>query len=237
MKRDCRYDAAVTTARVRYTLKADPHSSHSVMLRWLGDGHGRRLLDVGAADGLLARELAARGWRVTGIEGDPALAETGAAACEAMLVADLDREVPALAGGFDAIVYGDVLEHLRDPARVLTDLNRALAPAAPIIVSVPNVAHLWMRVSLAAGRFEYAERGILDRTHLRFFTRRSLLALLAGAGLRVERMTATPVPLYQVAPPRLHGRALAAVHRASAAAARVLPRLLGYQFVVLARRA
>ena len=49
------------TARVRYTLKADPHSSHSVMLRWLGDGHGRRLLDVGAADGLLARELTARG--------------------------------------------------------------------------------------------------------------------------------------------------------------------------------
>src|SRR6185503_20075849 len=89
----CRYDAAVTTARLRYTLKADPHSSHSVMLRWLGDGHGRRLLDVGAADGLLARELAARGWRVTGIEGDPTLARAGAAACDAMLVADLDREV------------------------------------------------------------------------------------------------------------------------------------------------
>jgi 2-polyprenyl-3-methyl-5-hydroxy-6-metoxy-1,4-benzoquinol methylase len=226
----------VTTARVRYTLKADPHSSHSVMLRWLGEGHGRRLLDVGAADGLLARELTARGWRVTGIEADPALAKAGADTCETMLVADLDRETPALDGGFDAIVYGDVLEHLREPARVLTELGRALAPAAPVIVSVPNVAHLWMRLSLAAGRFEYAERGILDRTHLRFFTRRSLLALLASVGLRVERMTATPVPLYQVAPPRLHGRALAAVHGASAAAARALPRLLGYQFVALARR-
>ena len=225
----------MTTARVRYTLKADPHSSHSVMLRWLGDGHGRRLLDVGAADGLLARELTARGWRVTGIEADPAVAKAGADACERMLVTDLDRETPPLGDGFDAIVYGDVLEHLREPARVLTDLNRALAPAAPIVVSVPNVAHLWMRLSLAAGRFEYGERGILDRTHLRFFTRRSLMALLAGAGLRVERITTTPVPLYQMVPPRLHGRALAAVHGASAAAARALPRLLGYQFVVLAR--
>ncbi|HTO12028.1 MAG TPA: class I SAM-dependent methyltransferase [Candidatus Binatia bacterium] len=220
-----------------YTLKADPHSSHSVILRWLGDGHGRRLLDVGAADGLLSRALSARGWRVTGIEADPARAKAGADACEAMHVADLDHEIPALDGRFDAAVYGDVLEHLRDPARVLLELNRALAPSAPAIVSVPNVAHLWMRLSLAAGRFEYADRGILDRTHLRFFTQRSLLALLAGAGLRVERMTATPVPLYQVVPARLHGRALALVHGASAAAARTLPRLLGYQFVVLARRA
>jgi 2-polyprenyl-3-methyl-5-hydroxy-6-metoxy-1,4-benzoquinol methylase len=226
----------VATARVRYTLKADPHSSHSVMLRWLGQGHGRRLLDVGAADGLLARELSARGWRVTGIEADPAAAKIGAEACERMLVADLDRETPALDGAFDAIVYGDVLEHLREPARVLTELNRAGTPGALILVSVPNVAHLWMRLSLAAGRFEYGERGILDRTHLRFFTRRSLVTLLAQAGLRVERMTTTPVPLYQAVPPRLHGHALAALHGASAVAARVLPRLLGYQFVVLARR-
>jgi hypothetical protein len=94
-----------------------------------------------------------------------------------------------------------------------------------------------MRLSLAAGRFEYGERGILDRTHLRFFTRRSLAALLAGAGLAVVRMTATPVPLYQVVPERLHGRALAAAHALSAAASRALPRLLGYQFVVLVRPA
>src|SRR3989442_253230 len=76
-----------------------------------------------------------------------------------------------------------------------------------------------------------------DRTHLRFFTRRSLAALVTGAGLRVARMTATPVPLYQVVPPRWHGRALAAVHALSAGTARVLPRLFAYQFVVLAKRA
>jgi hypothetical protein len=98
------------------------------------------------------------------------------------------------------------------------------------------VAHLWVRLSLLAGRFDYAERGILDRTHLRFFTRRTLDALLAGAGLGVVRRAATPVPLYQVVPPRWHGGALAAVHALSAGAARALPRVLGYQFVVLARR-
>jgi 2-polyprenyl-3-methyl-5-hydroxy-6-metoxy-1,4-benzoquinol methylase len=195
------------------------------------------VLDVGAAQGLLSRELTARGWRVTAIEGDGEAAAAGAAACERMIVADLDRGVPPLEGAFDAIVCGDVLEHLREPTPVLAALTRQLAPGGDVVVSVPNIAHLWVRLSLAAGRFEYAERGILDRTHLRFFTRRSLGALLAGAGLRVVRLTATPAPLYQVTPARLHGRALAAVHGLSAAAARALPRLLGYQFVVLARPA
>lgn len=226
------------TATPRYTLKADPYSSHSVILGWLAEGRGRRLLDVGAADGLLSRHLTERGWKVTGIEADQKMAAAGAAHCERMLVADLNRGVPLLDGEFDAIVCGDVLEHLADPAAALAALVRALATGGgDVIVSVPNVAHLWMRLSLMAGRFDYADRGILDRTHLRFFTHRTLSAFLAGAGLSVVRRTATPVPLYQVVPPRWHGGALAAVHALSAAAARALPRVLGYQFVVQARRA
>jgi 2-polyprenyl-3-methyl-5-hydroxy-6-metoxy-1,4-benzoquinol methylase len=226
----------VGMAPSRYTLKTDPHSSHSVILSWLGEGRGRRLLDVGAADGLLSRHLTARGWKVTAIEADPALAAAGAAHCERMLVADLNRGVPALDGDFDVILCADVLEHLADPAAVLGALLRALATGGDVVVSVPNVAHLWVRLLLLAGRFDYADRGILDRTHLRFFTARSLSALLAGAGLVPYRRVATPVPLYQVVPPRWHGRALAAVHALSAAAARGLPRLLGYQLVICARR-
>jgi hypothetical protein len=84
------------------------------------------------------------------------------------------------------------------------------------------------------GRFDYFDRGILDRTHLRFFTERSLQQLLAAAGLVVVRRTATAVPIYHVVPPRWHGHALAAVHEVSAALSRALPRLLGYQFVVVA---
>jgi 2-polyprenyl-3-methyl-5-hydroxy-6-metoxy-1,4-benzoquinol methylase len=220
----------------RYTLKADPYSSHSVILAWLAEGRGRRLLDVGAADGLLSRHLSERGFKVTGLEADPALAAAGAAHCERMVIADLDRGVPALDGDFDVIVCGDVLEHLSDPARTLAALVELLVAGGQVVISVPNVAHLWVRLSLLAGRFDYAERGILDRTHLRFFTRRSLDALIAGAGLHAVRRVATPVPLYQAVPPRWHGRPLAAVHALGAVAARALPRLLGYQFVVLARR-
>lgn len=226
---------AVSIAR-RYTLKPDPHSSHSVILDWLGEGHGRRLLDVGAADALLSRHLADAGWRVTGIEADPDLAAAGRAYCERMVVADLDRELPELGAAFDAIVYGDVLEHLVDPLRTLQGLNRWLAPRGRVVVSVPNVAHLLVRLSLLAGRFDYFDRGILDRTHLRFFTERSLRRLLGAAGLVPVRRTATALPLYQVTPAWWHGRMLAGVHEVSAGFSRLFPRLLGYQLVVVAER-
>jgi len=220
----------------RYTLKPDPHSSHSVMLAWLGEGHGRRLLDVGAADALLSRHLTEAGWRVTGIESDPALAEAGRAYRERMVVSDLDRDLPDFDTSFDAIVYGDVLEHLVDPLRTVRGLNRWLSPGGRVVVSVPNVAHLLIRLSLLVGRFDYFDRGILDRTHLRFFTDRSLRRLLGAAGLVIVRRTATAVPLYQVTPVAWHGRVLAAVHAVSAAFSRMFPRLLAYQFVVAAER-
>ena len=228
-------DGAVSMASRRYVLKPDPHSSHSVILRWLGDGRGRRLLDVGAADGLLSRQLTARGWRVTAIEGDPALAQAGAAHCERMITVNLGRWVPDPGGPFDVIVYADVLEHLADPLRVLVELNHSLRDDGSIVISVPNIAHFYIRLLLLFGRFDYIDRGILDHTHLRFFTERSLLAMLADAGLSVSRFTATPAPLYQVLPARWHKRWLAATHAINAVIARNARRLMGYQFIVQAR--
>lgn len=224
-----------TASPQTYRLKPDPYSSHSVVLRWLAQGNGRRLLDVGASDGFLSRHLTERGWKVTAIERDPAAAEAGRANCEVMVVADLDRELPVLEGAFDVIVYGDVLEHLADPLRVLLGLNRVLAPDGEVVISIPNVAHLWIRLCLLVGRFDYLDRGILDSSHLRFFTDRSLAALLREARLTTLRRTVTPAPLYQAVPARWHGRMLAVLHAINAWTARRLPRLLAYQFVVLAR--
>jgi 2-polyprenyl-3-methyl-5-hydroxy-6-metoxy-1,4-benzoquinol methylase len=223
------------SATRRYVLKPDPHSSHSVILKWLGEGRGRRILDVGAADGIVSRRLTERGWRVTGVEGDAALAQAGARWCERMLTANLNREIPEVVGPFDAILYGDVLEHLVDPLRVLVELDRALVPDGFVVISVPNIAHLYIRLLLLVGRFDYIDRGILDDSHLRFFTQRSLRALLADAGLTVERFTATPAPLYQILPASWHKRWVGATHAVNAVVARGLPRLLGYQFLVLAR--
>jgi 2-polyprenyl-3-methyl-5-hydroxy-6-metoxy-1,4-benzoquinol methylase len=218
-----------------YELKSDPHSSHSVIMTRLGEGRGRRALDVGAADGFLAERLTAQGWSVTAVERDPELAARARGRCKEVVVADLDTAPPLLSDTFDAIVYGDVLEHLRDPRAALVAVDRYLAPGGTVIVSVPNVAHLWVRLSLLVGRFDYAERGILDRTHLRFFTRRTLRALLREAGLTVVELTTTPVPLPLVVPGRWHGRWLDRVHALSAGAARGWPGGLAYQFVAVCR--
>jgi SAM-dependent methyltransferase len=216
-----------------YRLKDDPYSSHSLILSRLGAGRGRRALDVGAADGFLAAELSARGWKVTALERDPAQAARAAARCEQALTVDLERQTPTLAGLYDAAVYGDVLEHLSDPLRVMRELGRHLAPGAAVIVSVPNVAHLSVRLSLLFGRFEYGDRGILDRTHLRFFTRHTFVEFLGRAGLAVRELLVTPAPLPLVVPERFHGLWLDALHRLSAGAARVWPGGLAYQFVAV----
>jgi SAM-dependent methyltransferase len=219
-----------------YQLKSDPHSSHAVILQRLGEGRGRRALDVGAADGFLAELLTRQGWQVTALERDPAQAAKARGRCHEVIVADVDSTAPRLEGVFEAIVYGDVLEHLSDPLPVLVALNRSLAAGGRVIVSVPNVAHLWVRLSLLLGRWDYGDRGILDRTHLRFFTRRSFVRFLGDAGLDLEELVATPAPLPQVVPPRFHGSVLDAVHGLSAGAAQVWKGGLGYQLIGVCRR-
>ncbi len=217
-------------------MKTDPFSSHSVILRYLPAGAGQKVLDVGAADGYLAEALVRRGFHVTCLERDPGLAAAAAGRCSRVLVADLERELPLLDGPFDVIVCGDVLEHLSDPGRVLASLRESLREDGIILVSVPNVAHLWVRLGLLFGRFEYADRGILDRGHLRFFTRRTFLRLLRDAKLVPAKLVATPVPLPLLVPERLHGRWLTALHALNAFAARCWPGPFAYQFVAMARR-
>lgn len=214
-----------------YELKEEPTSSHSVILGLAGKGGGRRLLDVGTADGFLARRLSEQGWQVTGIERDADSARQAQPHCSRVLVADLNRALPEMEGRFETILYGDVLEHLSDPEAVFQGLNRFLAPGGTVIVSMPNIAHLSVRAGLLFGRFGYTERGILDRTHLRFFTLKSFREFLRQGGIRTLETRFTPAPLELVVPERWRGPWLRAVQRAHALAARAWPGGLAYQFI------
>jgi SAM-dependent methyltransferase len=194
---------------------------------------GARTLDVGCATGYLAAELAARGHAVVGVEADPAAAARAEAVCERVVAGDVEgascrAELRAL-GPFDAIVCGDVLEHLRDPWDALAFLATLLRPGGIAAVSVPNVAHWTGRRALLRGRFPYAEHGLFDRTHLRFFTRAGARALVEGAGLRVraERFAPAPLPLQSRVP---------ALGRLEAPAARAWPELFALQVVLVCER-
>jgi SAM-dependent methyltransferase len=167
-------------------------------------GADARVLDVGCATGYLAAELSRRGCTVDGIEFDPVAAEQARAHCRAVVVGDLEAplthaEVERMLAGErpDVIVCADVLEHLRDPWAVLAWLRTLLAPGGRAVVSVPNIGHWTARRALLRGRFDYADFGLFDATHLRFFTRASATELAGRAGFDVihERFADAPLPL------------------------------------------
>lgn len=221
-------------ATERYAFKDFPHSSHRRLLALVGRTPAH-VLDVGTAGGYLGRALAAVGHTVVGVEADPAAAAVAAPAYTAMHVVDLAALGQLPEAPFDVIVAGDVLEHVADPAAALRALVAQLAPGGRVVLSVPNVAFVLVRLALLAGRWEYAPRGILDVSHLRFFTRRSLRAAVAGAGLRPLSVAGVPPPLPLVASGFVRWP-LRLVHDLAALLARVWPTLFAYQLVVEARR-
>jgi 2-polyprenyl-3-methyl-5-hydroxy-6-metoxy-1,4-benzoquinol methylase len=219
-----------------YQLKGDPYSSHSAILRLAGEGNGRRALDVGAADGYLAERLIEHGFEVVCLEGNPALAAAASAKSLTVVHADLDEPLPQLPGEFDLIICGDVLEHLKDPARVLRGLRSLLKPEGKMIISVPNIAHAWIRFQVLLGRFEYTDRGILDRTHLHFYTRSSFRRFLQQEGMEVEKLISAPVPLPLVVPRRLQGKVFNFTHSLNAITARMWSTLFAYQFIAITKK-
>lgn len=206
------------------------------MLSLIGIGEGRRALDIGCARGHLLGELENRGWKCIGIDTD----ESDVAICNAhglvALKCDITTDSHTNLGLFDLVVLADVLEHVPDPLRVLRHVYSLLNPGAQIVVSVPNVAHISTRLQLLFGRFQYVERGILDRTHLRFFTRRALIELLTDCNFDVQQMVSSAVPLEVVWPYLTRsklGRMIVAVNDR-------LPDLwsggFAYQYIVVATR-
>jgi SAM-dependent methyltransferase len=170
--------------------------SHRLMLEAVPDG--ARVLDVGCATGYLAEHLSRRGCAVVGLEADSAAAAAAEAHCERVIVGDVESvdtrgELPR---GNDVVLLGDVLEHLRDPAAVLSAMRELLGPAGAVVASIPNVGVWSARLEVMRGRFPYADSGIFDRTHLRFFTRASAHALVRDAGFDLvdEGFTRSPLP-------------------------------------------
>jgi SAM-dependent methyltransferase len=112
-------------------------------------------------------------------------AEEASLRAERVIVGDVEElDLEAELGGerFDAILFADVLEHLRDPAAVLRRVRPFVADGGAVVASIPNVAHASVRLSLLAGSFRYREQGLLDESHLRFFTREGVQDLFEGSG-------------------------------------------------------
>jgi glycosyltransferase involved in cell wall biosynthesis len=211
-----------------YGLKLGYASSHTYAIDAVPDG--ARVLDLGAGPGGVAGELRKKGCTITAVDAHAHASEPDSGVT--CLVQDLDQPLALDVAPFDHILLLDVIEHVRDPERFLDDLrNRFDFDTRTLILTTPNVAFVAQRVMLLLGQFNYGKAGILDRTHTRLFTFRSLRRLLLDAGFRNLRVRGVPAPFPKVLGDGRVGRAALALNQALI---RVLPTWFSYQIFVQA---
>ncbi|MCH7788273.1 MAG: class I SAM-dependent methyltransferase [Acidobacteria bacterium] len=186
------------------------------------------VFEGGVSSGYFAEVLTNYGLTVDGFELDPVAATEAKKVCRAVHTGDLntfDIEGELRDGEYDTIVFGDTLEHLPDPVEVLSRLRPKLTEGGHLVLSVPNIANWSIRAQLLSGRFDYRDRGILDRTHLRFFTEKTLRSMLDDARFNVVDLVGSiPVPAMR------SRRACGVAHRLG----NLRPQLMAYTFIVTA---
>ena len=221
-------DGSRIALKEEYELKPSEDSSHGRISTLLGSKPPSKILDLGCSSGLLAERLRAMGHHVTGVDVHE-LAGVGERT-SAFYKADLNEGIPPEVGSdFDLVLAADVLEHLVDPAALMRQVRDVLSPEGSAIFCVPNVADWYPRFRSTVGMFDYDQRGILDATHLRFFTRRSIVKMIGRQGFTIRRIEPVGLPLDALG---LEGTRGKLVRLADSLLLSLWPTLFGYQFIV-----
>jgi 2-polyprenyl-3-methyl-5-hydroxy-6-metoxy-1,4-benzoquinol methylase len=220
---------------VHYPIKQSKYSSHYYVRQMVGSRN--EVLDLGCGEGFLAAELVRDENRVTGVDVLPEAKKTDV--LEQYYSADLDQGIAHLveqfAGKqFDRVLLLDVLEHLKNSDRLLRQCKDLVKPDGYVVVSLPNIANITVRLGLLFARFNYTDRGILDKTHLRFFTPKSARRFLEDNGYRIVQEKETVMPLELVLGWSPENIFMKSINRLLAVATRLMPSLFGYQIMFLA---
>jgi 2-polyprenyl-3-methyl-5-hydroxy-6-metoxy-1,4-benzoquinol methylase len=180
-----------TVKRASYPDYANPDLLEKIPLT------ARTILDVGCAQGALGAAYLRRNplARVLGIDSDPAVLLIASGRLTETICADVAITPMPFTNpnGIDCIIYGDVLEHLADPWTLLAQHAQHLAPGGTVLVCMPNVEHWQLTRLLLTGGFDYQDTGLLDRTHLRWFTPRNMGDALVRAGLELADLAPRPI--------------------------------------------
>jgi SAM-dependent methyltransferase len=172
-------------------MKQTPvHDQHNPDLLRIMPENLHRVIEFGCSSGALAREYKKTnaGAHYTGVEIDASYAELARRHCDEVLIQDLDQAGPQFFDGHasaDCWVFGDVLEHLKDPWRVLSEIRRVMNRGC-VVACIPNAQHWSVQARLCTGAFRYEDSGLMDRTHLRWFTRITMLEMFRECGFKVE---------------------------------------------------
>jgi len=158
----------------------------------------RRILDVGCGEGILGKRLLEKGVKeVVGVEIEQAVCEKARENLSMVVCGDIEKiDLPFEERYFDCIVFADILEHLKDPLSVVKKLKKHLKDSGVVVASIPNVRYYQVINMLVDGYWTYGDYGILDRTHLRFFTKKEILALFKNAGFEITTIAGNVDPKY-----------------------------------------
>jgi methionine biosynthesis protein MetW len=220
--------------KLLYQFKESPYSSHSVLMQLFpAQGRSATVLDVGCGNGYLGAMLASRGFCVTGIERRSGYGSDFPPAVE-LVEADLEQGLPPLQNLFDYVLCADILEHLREPERLLHELRRVMKPEGKLIASLPNSGNIYFRLQVAMGRFPQHDKGLFDRTHLHFCTLAEWKRMFSTRGYRVGSLRVTGIPFGLLFPARAQPTWITAAEWLSYNLARFWKTLMAYQFVVTA---
>lgn len=218
-----------------YTFKDFEGSSHRILIGLVRRyaRQGGALLDLGAAGGELGAAVRDHFRRTYGFEFQTDCLCDLRGRFDQAVIADLET-VKRLPPAVDAVVLADVLEHLRDAPALLRLVRGALAPAGHVFVSVPNIANITVRLGLLFGIFEYRERGILDNTHLRFYTLRTIRRDIENAGFRIIAVRGSSVPLRLIIGRYTPELLVRAGERVLTILTRMWKSLFAYQIIIVA---
>lgn len=193
------------SGRTYFNKLSDPYSSHSLIVNKLKkmDLQGVRILELGVGDATLTEWMSKAGGRLTCVELNPQFADLARPFAEKVIVGNVEEPCCPFrddAPQYDIIVAADILEHLVHPEIVLSQMKAAIKLNGFLVVSLPNVANWYVRLNLLFGRFPYHTKGLLDQTHLKFFTLKSMRKLATCTGWVMEDMQVTSIPLAIVFP-------------------------------------
>jgi 2-polyprenyl-3-methyl-5-hydroxy-6-metoxy-1,4-benzoquinol methylase len=214
---------------VHYTLKLSETSSHMQIVAAIRPDS--RVLDLGCSQGLLARPLIEKNVQVTGVDVGPD--ERLARELTDYFQRDLEDPLDLPCGrDFDYVVCADVIEHLSNRRRLLQSCRRYLKPEGRLVISTPNIALWFYRLSLAVGRFEYGPRGVLDETHVHLYTGSTFRREVEKAGFDVVRQRVTALPFEVVFESTGRSRLVRGLAATYHLLARIWPSLFAYQYVL-----
>lgn len=182
---------------------SNQNNSHTIAFRFIHDrlpATGGRILEIGCNTGYFGAALIQAGHDVTGVEISESAGLEARKQLPTVFIGSIESFLSApefLDKRYDCITFGDVLEHIQDPIAVLRAAVSRLKVGGVVVVSVPNVTHIAVRAMVMGGRWIYSDRGIMDRTHMRFFDKFGTIELLEHAGLSVQAVASVRVPASQ----------------------------------------